>query len=133
MRGHLRRVPHEGSSVARDGPMRGARGRAEGRPEARPAQGGRRQQTAGPRAGLRPARHPAWGAPAYLAGFARKIRALHSPVGGKLVLIGVSYPGFGLATLASPHPELRPDRLIVIDSYPDLVARRESLPPTHPT
>jgi pimeloyl-ACP methyl ester carboxylesterase len=83
--------------------------------------------------GLRAERHLDWGDPAYLASFARKIQALHRTVGGKLVLIGVSYSGFGVATLASHHPELRPDRLIVIDSYLDLVARRTSLPPTHPT
>jgi hypothetical protein len=40
------------------------------------------------------------------------------------VLVGVSYSGFGIAALASHHPELHPDRLIVIDSYLDLVARR---------
>ncbi len=49
------------------------------------------------------------------------------------MLIGVSYSGFGVATLASHHPELRPDRLVVIDSFLDLVARRAALPSTHPT
>jgi hypothetical protein len=39
-------------------------------------------------------------------------------------LVGVSYSGFGVATLASHHPELHPDRLIVIDSFLDLAARR---------
>jgi pimeloyl-ACP methyl ester carboxylesterase len=78
-------------------------------------------------------RHLDWGDPAYLASFTRKIDALHRVVGGDLVLIGVSYSGFGVATLASHHPELRPSRLIVIDSFLDLVARRQALPPTHET
>jgi hypothetical protein len=82
---------------------------------------------------LRSQRHLDWGEPGYLASFARKIVALHRSVGGKLVLIGVSYSGFGVATLASHRPEIRPDRLIVIDSYLDLVARRHALPPTHET
>jgi hypothetical protein len=73
--------------------------------------------------GLRSARHLDWGDPAYLASLAAKIEAVHARVGGELVLAGVSYSGFGVATLASHHPELRPDRLIVIDSYLDLVAR----------
>lgn len=83
--------------------------------------------------GLRPDRHLDWGDPAYLASFAQKIEALHRTIGGKLVLIGVSYSGFGVATLASHHPAIRPDRVIVIDSYLDLVARRQALPPTHPS
>ena len=49
------------------------------------------------------------------------------------MLIGVSYSGFGVATLATHHPELRPDRLIVIDSYFDLAARRRLLPDGHET
>ena len=49
------------------------------------------------------------------------------------MLIGVSYSGFGVATLATHHPELRPDRLVVIDSYFDLVARRRLLPDGHET
>ena len=74
--------------------------------------------------GLRSRRRLDWGDPAYLTDLAAKIRAASTiEVGGKLVLIGVSYSGFGVATLASHHPELRPDRLIVIDSYLDLVAR----------
>lgn len=78
--------------------------------------------------GLRSQRHLDWGNPSYLASFAGKIAALHREVGGPLVLIGVSYSGFGAATLASHHPELRPKRLIVVDSFLDLVARRASLP-----
>jgi pimeloyl-ACP methyl ester carboxylesterase len=83
--------------------------------------------------GLRSRRHLDWGEPGYLASFAAKIEALRRKVGGKLVLVGVSYSGFGVATLASHHPELRPDRLIVIDSYLDLPARRGKLPPSHET
>jgi len=78
--------------------------------------------------GLRTNRHLDWGDPAYLAAFAKRIRTLHSRIGGSLVLIGVSYSGFAVATLASHHPEIQPDRLIVIDSYLDLVARRQALP-----
>lgn len=74
--------------------------------------------------GLRPRRHLDWGNAAYLQALAREAAALHARVGGELVLVGVSYSGFGVATLASHHPELRPDRLIVIDSYLDLGARR---------
>jgi hypothetical protein len=74
--------------------------------------------------GLRARRHLDWGNAAYLQALAREAAALHHRVGGELVLLGVSYSGFGVATLASHHPELRPDRLIVIDSYLDLPARR---------
>jgi len=74
--------------------------------------------------GLRKQRRLDWGAPDYLVSLAAKTEALHRRVGGRLVLIGVSYSGFGVATLASHHPELRPDRLIVIDSFLDLAARR---------
>ena len=74
--------------------------------------------------GLRSRRLLDWGDPAYLASLAARIGALHRSIGGELVLIGVSYSGFGVATLASHHPELRPDRLIVVDSFLDLAARR---------
>jgi hypothetical protein len=74
--------------------------------------------------GLRSKRQLDWGDPAYLAGLASRIAEVHASVGGDLVLLGVSYSGFGVATLASHHPELRPDRLIVIDSFLDLPARR---------
>jgi pimeloyl-ACP methyl ester carboxylesterase len=83
--------------------------------------------------GLRPQRHLDWGNPAYLARLAQATSALHRRVAGRLVLIGVSYSGFGVATLAAHHPELRPDRLIVIDSYFDLAARRRLLPDRHET
>lgn len=83
--------------------------------------------------GLRAQRHLDWGNEAYLAEFAKAILAEHVIVGGRLVLMGVSYSGFAVATLASHHPDLRPDRLIVLDSFLDLVARRAKLPPNHPT
>ena len=83
--------------------------------------------------GLRSRRKLDWGNPAYLASFAAKIEALHREVGGRLLLIGVSYSGFGVATLASHHVELHPDRVVVIDSYLDLVARRNALPSSHET
>ena len=51
----------------------------------------------------------------------------------KLVLVGVSYSGFGDAELVATHPELRPAALIVVDSYLDLPARYRALRPTHET
>lgn len=83
--------------------------------------------------GLRAQRRLDWGDPAYLADLARTIQLTHRRVGGKLVLIGISYSGYGVSTLASHHPELQPDQLIVIDSYLDLVARRKALPDRHET
>ena len=83
--------------------------------------------------GLRSLRHLDWGDPGYLASLAAKIQTAHRRVGGELVLIGVSYSGFGVATLAAHHPEIVPDRLIVIDSFLNLVARRAALPPNHET
>jgi pimeloyl-ACP methyl ester carboxylesterase len=74
--------------------------------------------------GLRAQRRLDWGDPAYLASLATKIESLHRRVGGELVLLGVSYSGFDVAALASRHPELKPDRVIVIDSFLNLVARR---------
>lgn len=83
--------------------------------------------------GLRERRQLDWGDRAYLTSLARRAEALHSTVGGRLLLVGVSYSGYGVAALAAQHPELRPDRLIVIDSYLDLVARRQQLPDRHET
>ena len=83
--------------------------------------------------GLRSQRHLDWGDPAYLADLAVQVAAVHARIGGSLVLLGISYSGFGVATLASHHPELRPDALIVIDSFLDLVARRRQLPAGHVT
>ena len=79
--------------------------------------------------GLRAQRRLDWGDPRYLASLAAKTQAVHRRVAGELVLIGVSYSGFGIATLASHHPEIHPHRLIVIDSFLNLVARRAALPP----
>ena len=75
--------------------------------------------------GLRARRHVDWGERRYLAELAKAAREQHRRIGGRLVLIGVSYSGFGVATLASHEPALRPTRVIVIDSYFDLVARRK--------
>lgn len=74
---------------------------------------------------LRSKRQLDWGNPRYLASLARRAKTLHARVGGELLLLGISYSGFGIATLATHHPELRPDRVIVIDSYFDLAARRK--------
>jgi pimeloyl-ACP methyl ester carboxylesterase len=83
--------------------------------------------------GLRSRRRLDWGNPRYLARLASVAGALHDEIRGRLILIGVSYSGYGVATLASHHPELRPHRLIVIDSYLDLFARRRHLPNGHET
>jgi hypothetical protein len=83
--------------------------------------------------GLRSRRHLDWGNPQYLTRFAAKIRAAHRQTRGDLILLGVSYAGFGVATLASHHPELRPAQLVVVDSYLDLPARRGKLSPSHET
>ena len=76
--------------------------------------------------GLRARRHLDWGDRPYLAALAARVRAEHARVGGRLVLLGVSYSGYGVAALAAQHPELRPDALVVIDSYFDLVQRRRA-------
>jgi pimeloyl-ACP methyl ester carboxylesterase len=78
--------------------------------------------------GLRQLRHLDWGNPRYLAAYAGEIARLHAHIHGSLILMGVSYSGFGVAALAAHHPELHPDRLIVVDSYLDLVSRRRALP-----
>lgn len=83
--------------------------------------------------GLRARRHLDWGNARYLAELAAAVRTTQRSVGGRLVFLGVSYSGFGVATLAAHHPDLRPDRLIVIDAYFDLVARRRLLPSRHLT
>jgi len=83
--------------------------------------------------GLRHRRHVDWGNPTYLAEFAAAVEDEHRRTGGRLVVVGVSYSGFGVATLVAHHPELAPDQLVVIDSYLDLVTRRKRLPDTHET
>ena len=105
--------------------------RSRDAPATRSSAAGRNDGYTGP--GLRAERHLDWGNPAYLDSLARKVRAAHRKVGGELVLIGVSYSGFGVATLASHHPELQPDRLITIDTYLELVPRRAAIPASHQT
>lgn len=83
--------------------------------------------------GLRGRRQLDWGDPGYLTSLASRAHVLHRTIGGRLLLVGVSYSGFGVATLAAHHPELHPDRVIVIDSYFDLAARRRRLPDGHET
>jgi len=83
--------------------------------------------------GLRGRRHVDWGNPGYLAELAADIAREHRRAGGRLVVVGVSYSGFGVATLVAHHPELAPDQLVVVDSYLDLVTRRRRLPDTHET
>src|SRR5205085_338482 len=85
--------------------------------------------------GSRADRREDWGDPAYLAGVAENpghLRAQGVKI-SKLVLIGVSYAGFGNAELVATHPELRPAALILVDSYLDLPARYAALPARHPT
>lgn len=83
--------------------------------------------------GLRAGRWLDWGNPAYLDELASSVAKVHRRVGGPLVLAGVSYAGYGVAVLAARHPELRPARLVVVDSYLDLAARRSRLPSSHET
>jgi hypothetical protein len=83
--------------------------------------------------GLRSRGRLDWGDPAYLASLALKVVRVYERVGGELVLLGVSYSGFGVAALASHHPELAPNRLIVIDSFLDLVSRRAGTITTYGT
>jgi hypothetical protein len=83
--------------------------------------------------GTRGLRRLDWGDPLYLRRLADETQRLHEEVGGALVLIGASYAGFGVASLAAHHPALRPTRLVVVDSYFDLVERRRHLPPRHET
>jgi hypothetical protein len=49
------------------------------------------------------------------------------------VVIGVSYSGYADAELVATHPEMRPAALVIVDSYLDLRARYEALPPNHAT
>ncbi len=83
--------------------------------------------------GLRARRWLDWGNPAYLDELASRVAKVHHRVGGPLVLAGVSYSGYAVAVLAARHPELRPARVVVVDSYLDLVARRSRLPASHET
>jgi pimeloyl-ACP methyl ester carboxylesterase len=85
--------------------------------------------------GNRAARLEDWGDPLYLDAVAKlpaRLRSNGVKI-AKLVLVGVSYSGYANAELAATHPELRPDALVIIDSYLDLTARYEALPPQHET
>ena len=85
--------------------------------------------------GSRANRREDWGNSAYLADVAKipgHLRGQGVRI-SKLVLVGVSYSGFGNAELVATHPELRPAALIIVDSYLDLPARYAALPAGHPT
>jgi pimeloyl-ACP methyl ester carboxylesterase len=85
--------------------------------------------------GGRAGRREDWGDPRYLAAVARLpaiLRARGVQV-SKLVVVGVSYSGYANAELVAVHPEIGASALIVVDSYLDLTARFNALPPTHET
>lgn len=86
-------------------------------------------------AGGRAGRLEDWGDPAYLDAAARLPDTLRREGVkiSRLVVIGVSYSGFANAELVATHPELRPDALVVVDSYLDLTARFRALPLVHET
>ncbi|MGZ4385421.1 MAG: alpha/beta hydrolase family protein [Gaiellaceae bacterium] len=76
-----------------------------------------------------------WGDPAYLnvvAQLPRRLRRSGVKI-SKLLLVGVSYSGYGNAELVATHPELRPAALIIIDTYLDLTSRYNALLPSHET
>lgn len=76
-----------------------------------------------------------WGDPAYLNVVAQlpgRLRRSGVKI-SKLVLVGVSYSGYGNAELVATHPELRPAALIIIDTYLDLTSRYNALLPSHET
>jgi hypothetical protein len=85
--------------------------------------------------GERAARLEDWGDPAYLDAAAKLPDTLRrrGVLISKLVVIGVSYSGFANAELVATHPEMRPDALVVVDSYLDLDARFRALPLGHET
>ena len=85
--------------------------------------------------GGRAARLEDWGDPAYLDAVARLPDTLRSQgvKVSKLVVVGVSYSGYANAELVATHPEMRPDALVVVDSYLDLTARFRALPFGHET
>lgn len=87
------------------------------------------------RPGERSGRLEDWGNPAYDAAVARltaRIEA-HGLKVSKLIVVGVSYSGFANAELVASQPRLHPVALIMIDSYLDLAARFDALPPNHET
>ncbi len=85
--------------------------------------------------GGRAARLEDWGDPAYLDAAAKLPTALRTSGVkiSKLLLVGVSYSGYANAELVATHPEMRPDALVVVDSYLDLAARFRALPLGHET
>ena len=85
--------------------------------------------------GGRAGRREDWGDPRYLAAVAKlpaQLRAAGVQI-SKLVLVGVSYSGYANAELVALHPEIGAAALVVVDSYLDLTARFNALPPTHET
>jgi hypothetical protein len=85
--------------------------------------------------GGRAGRREDWGDPRYLEAVARlpaRLRAEGVQI-SRLVLVGVSYSGYADAELVAVHPEIGASALIVVDSYLDLTARFNALPPTHET
>ena len=84
--------------------------------------------------GQRSGRLEDWGNPAYDAAVARLTARIEARVKvSKLIVIGVSYSGFANAELVASQPRLHPAALITIDSYLDLAARYDALPPNHET
>jgi hypothetical protein len=87
------------------------------------------------RLGQRAGRREDWGDPAYLAAVAAvpdRLRRQGVKI-SQLVVVGVSYSGYADTELVATHPELRPAALVVVDSYLDLAARYDALPPAHET
>jgi hypothetical protein len=85
--------------------------------------------------GGRASRLEDWGDPAYLAAAAKlpeRLRRSGVKI-SRLIVVGVSYSGYANAELVATHPEMRPDALVVVDSYLDLPARFRALPLGHET
>lgn len=85
--------------------------------------------------GQRVGRLEDWGDPAYDAAVARLPAAVkrQGVKISKLVVVGVSYSAFANAELVASQPRLHPAALVMIDSYLDLAARFDALPPNHET
>jgi len=87
------------------------------------------------RVGTRALRREDWGDPAYdraVAQLPDRLRALGVKI-SQLIVIGVSYSGYGNAELVATHPELHPAALLVLDSFLDLPSRYLALPPQQET
>lgn len=85
--------------------------------------------------GTRSGRLMDWGDPAYLAAVATipdRLRGQGIRI-DKLALVGVSYSGYANAGLVARHPEMKPDALVIADTYLDLASRFRALPTTHET